>query len=582
MQSNFQSSQAHGSWVTNGDDTYSSNASPSVQSPPSFAPRSAPQESVFARFKKEADAKDHSALLSPFSSKYETRAATEIFPNDEKVAPEEKPHTLAQCHEAKKTIQEKLFDATGVSSLKHFERSLLLGLLVLSPVLAYVAERLFLSHVVPAGANGMLAVVSAYKRAHTELSSMSLRDFAVASALAVLLSVVFDRNTRATDARIRQGWTSLTSYLANRKSHFSPIVSENMDQEESSATRNAAWSLMQSLLSKFERIPLFVRFAVTIAIFGGVFRVVLGKAVEAASVTLVQFAPVLSVLAALLVWLAVGWGLSPLQSMVRLLKSRAPDSLSPLVVGPVPIELEAMVASINRLMVQANELLARERRFLAYAAHELRTPLTVLRIQAHNAAHAPDAADRGAALKQLDSSVLRATRVVEQLLTLARLEPGAAELDLQAINMLVRVREQLAELTPLALGRHQELTLDAPEHENWQLLVDAHCLDVLLQNLVSNAVQHTPDGGQVVVCLQAEPDAVTLCVQDSGPGVAPEQRDQVFEPFFRQGPAQGAGLGLAIVARIVDLHAARISLGDSPQGGLQVCVRWPRKPAVAP
>jgi two-component system sensor histidine kinase QseC len=287
-------------------------------------------------------------------------------------------------------------------------------------------------------------------------------------------------------------------------------------------------------------------------------------------------------LVALLVWLAVGWGLSPLESMVRLLKSRAPDSLSPLVVGPVPIELEAMVASINRLMVQANELLARERRFLAYAAHELRTPLTVLRIQAHNAAHAPDVADRGVALKQLDSSVLRATRVVEQLLTLARLEPGAAELDLQPINMLVRVREQLAELTLLALGRQQELTLEASGQDDWQLLVDAHCLDVLLQNLVSNAVQHTPEGGQVVVCLQAEPDAVTLCVQDSGPGVPAEQRSQVFEPFFRQGPAQGAGLGLAIVARIVELHAARITLGDSPQGGLQVCVRWPRGRTVAP
>lgn len=287
-------------------------------------------------------------------------------------------------------------------------------------------------------------------------------------------------------------------------------------------------------------------------------------------------------LVALLVWLAVGWGLSPLDRMVRLLKSRAPDSLSPLVVGPVPVELEAMVASINRLMVQANELLARERRFLAYAAHELRTPLTVLRIQAHNAAHAPDATDRGAALKQLDSSVLRATRVVEQLLTLARLEPGAAELDLQPVNMLVQVREQLAELTPLALGRQQELTLDASGQDDWQLLVDAHCLDVLLQNLVSNAVQHTPEGGQVVVCLQAEPDAVSLCVQDSGPGVPAAQRSQVFEPFFRQGPAQGAGLGLAIVARIVELHAARITLGDSPQGGLQVCVRWPRAHSVAP
>lgn len=287
-------------------------------------------------------------------------------------------------------------------------------------------------------------------------------------------------------------------------------------------------------------------------------------------------------LVALLVWLAVGWGLSPLDRMVRLLKSRAPDSLSPLVVGPVPVELEAMVASINRLMVQANELLARERRFLAYAAHELRTPLTVLRIQAHNAAHAPDATDRGAALKQLDSSVLRATRVVEQLLTLARLEPGAAELDLQPVNMLVQVREQLAELTPLALGRQQELTLETSGQDDWQLLVDAHCLDVLLQNLVSNAVQHTPEGGQVVVCLQAEPDAVSLCVQDSGPGVPAAQRSQVFEPFFRQGPAQGAGLGLAIVARIVELHAARITLGDSPQGGLQVCVRWPRAHSVAP
>jgi len=307
-QHNSQSSQAPGSWTTNGDDTHSSNASPSVQSLPSYAPRSAPQESVFARFKKEADAKDHSALLSPFSNNYETRAATEIFPKDEKVAPEETPHTLDQCHEAKKTIKEKLLDAAGVSSLKHFERSLLLVLLVLSPALVYVAERLFLSHVVPTGANGMLAVVSAYNTTYTELSSMSLRDFAVASALAVVLSVVFDRNTRATDARIRQGWVSLTSYLASRKTPFSPIVGERSDQqEESSATRNAAWSGMQSVLSKFERIPLFVRFGVTIAIFGGASRVVLGKVVEAVGVTLVQFAPVLCVLAALLVCASIGF-----------------------------------------------------------------------------------------------------------------------------------------------------------------------------------------------------------------------------------------------------------------------------------
>src|SRR5690606_3143565 len=122
---------------------------------------------------------------------------------------------------------------------------------------------------------------------------------------------------------------------------------------------------------------------------------------------------------------------------------------------PVPDELGPVVASLNRLLLQVTELLDREKRFLAYAAHELRTPLAVLRLQAHNAAQAVDPLDRDDALRQLDRSVARATRVVEQLLTLARLEPGPATLSMKQEDLLGFARNQLAELIPLALERGQ-------------------------------------------------------------------------------------------------------------------------------
>ena len=320
-------------------------------------------------------------------------------------------------------------------------------------------------------------------------------------------------------------------------------------------------------------------------------------------------------LVGLLVWLAIGWGLRPLRLMVRRLKRRDPDKLSPLEVGDVPQELEPMVASLNRLLLQVTALLERERRFLAYAAHELRTPLAVLRIHAQNALQAPDPADRDGALRQLEAGIDRATRVVAQLLTLARLEPDAGSRHMAQIDLLALARQELAELTPLALEHGQELALEAGEAEedsageagsaggrddggdtgdeasngtkgsrggrdrggaDFRLVADAPGLGILLQNLVSNAVQHTPPGGRIRVVLEADAEAVVLRVQDSGPGVAPELRGKVFERFFRAGGGSGAGLGLSIVARIVELHHGTITLGDSPFGGLEVWVRLPR------
>ena len=342
-------------------------------------------------------------------------------------------------------------------------------------------------------------------------------------------------------------------------------------------------------------------------------------------------------LVGLLVWLAIGWGLRPLRRMVRRLKQRDPDKLTPLEVGDLPQELEPMVASLNRLLLQVTALLERERRFLAYAAHELRTPLAVLRIHAQNALQAPDPADRDDALRQLEAGIDRATRVVAQLLTLARLEPDAGARHMAPVDLLALARQELAELTPLALEHDQELALevegegeaaeagdpgDQPEpaaigetddkadagemgdlrkvgavakerHDggaggrnargtggarpaDFGLVADAPALGILLQNLVSNAVQHTPAAGRIRVLLEADAEAVVLRVQDSGPGVPPELRGKVFERFFRAGGGSGAGLGLSIVARIVELHHGTITLGDSPFGGLEVWVRLPR------
>lgn len=279
----------------------------------------------------------------------------------------------------------------------------------------------------------------------------------------------------------------------------------------------------------------------------------------------------------LLLWLAVGWGLSPLQRLAELIKARAPDNLTPLMLPPLPSELEPMGAALNRLLLQVNHLVDQEKRFIADAAHELRTPLAVLRIHAQNALDAPDPLDRAEALRQLGSGVERATRVVAQLLTLARLDPNVAQLAMAQMDLLTYLRNELAELIPLALERNQELTLDAREGDDYRLIADAPSLGTLLQNLVSNAVQYTPDGGQIRVLLEADAHSLTLRVQDSGPGVEPALREQLFERFFRLGQGQGAGLGLSIVRRVVELHRASITLDDAPLGGLQVSVRLPRQ-----
>lgn len=282
-------------------------------------------------------------------------------------------------------------------------------------------------------------------------------------------------------------------------------------------------------------------------------------------------------LLALLLWWAAGWGLRPLSLLAAAIRQRDPHNLQPLVMRPLPRELDTIVGALNRLLERIRGLRVREKRFIADAAHELRTPLAVLDLHAQNALATEDPADRREALEELRRGVARATRLVTQLLTLARLEPEEEEASARiASDLLVEVREALAELSPLAVERGQALDLTADEESDWRLATEPGAIATLVQNLVGNALRYTPDGGRVTVSLAAEATRLTLRVDDQGPGIPAAERERVTERFHRAGPGAGAGLGLSIVERLLARHGGTLRLEEAPDGGLRAVATLPR------
>ncbi len=277
---------------------------------------------------------------------------------------------------------------------------------------------------------------------------------------------------------------------------------------------------------------------------------------------------------ALLVWAAIGWGLRPLQNMANVIRGRHADSLEPLQLVPLPSELEPMQAAINRLLAQIEDLLRREHRFIADAAHEMRTPLAVLRLHAQNALEASNEAERHKALGYLMGGVDRLTRVVNQLLTLARVEPRLGQRVSTQVDLAEVVTETLADLTPWILGRGLEPSLDIGEGDP-HLAIDAGALGIALQNLVSNAVEHSPRAGRIAVSLRRLDDHFELTVEDEGPGIDEASLSRVFERFYSRNSPNGAGLGLSIVATIVDRMGGQVLLRNRASGGLAATLLFP-------
>lgn len=279
---------------------------------------------------------------------------------------------------------------------------------------------------------------------------------------------------------------------------------------------------------------------------------------------------------ALATWWSVRVGLLPVRHLSESLGNRPAQAMDPVPQQGMPPELLPLVAALNALLARISRMVILERQFTADAAHELRTPIAGIRAQAQVALGAgSNAPERDHALQLTLAGCDRATRLVEQLLTLARLEASGTS-HTPPVDLTGVARCVAGTLAPGALARKQELELVAAD--SCPVAADEALLGVLVRNLVDNALRYSPDGAKVLLAVRNDHGAVEFTVQDSGPGMTPEQMQRLGERFYRVlGNEQpGSGLGWSIVRRLVDVFGAQVAVTRSEAlGGLSVTVRWP-------
>jgi two-component system sensor histidine kinase QseC len=268
-------------------------------------------------------------------------------------------------------------------------------------------------------------------------------------------------------------------------------------------------------------------------------------------------------------------GVSPIRRLGHDLAARQALSLNPLTLDDAPSEMVPMVDALNGLFVRIGTLLESERRFTADAAHELRTPIAAIRMQAQVALGEADDARRNHALLATLDGCDRATRLVEQLLTLSRLEASAMPA-MAAVDLSALARQVVADLAPKAVGKKQTLEFEASEAAGpCRVPGNETLLGVLVRNLVDNAVRYSPPSARIKVAVEQQQGQVVLTVQDSGPGLAEAERQRLGERFFRAlgSLESGSGLGWSIVRRIAAVHQMDVQVMPSAElGGLAVRV----------
>ncbi|MGO4171114.1 sensor histidine kinase [Bosea sp. TAF32] len=282
-------------------------------------------------------------------------------------------------------------------------------------------------------------------------------------------------------------------------------------------------------------------------------------------------------IAALLALLGLRRGLAPLLRLRDELRNRDPESLTALDRNRVQGELRPVIDALNHALERVRVYILLQRRFVADASHQLRTPLAVLKTQVAMARRDDDPQLRHEALSAIERGVDNMGRVVNQLLTLARAEPGGAALRKERLDFGAIARDVLVGLGAIAFDKDIDLSFEAPDAA---LPINGHVtlLRELVTNLVDNALRHIPEGGSVAVRLASSKAAILLVVEDNGPGIPEADRERVFERFHRLAPStvEGTGLGLAIVKEIVAAHDGTIALTETqPPPGLRVEVRLP-------
>jgi two-component system, OmpR family, sensor kinase len=288
---------------------------------------------------------------------------------------------------------------------------------------------------------------------------------------------------------------------------------------------------------------------------------------------LIALLPLLGVV----MWIVVGRSLKPLNRVASEVSALQPQALQPLPERNLPVEVVPLVGALNDLLKRLGESARLQRSFIADAAHELRTPLTAVRLQTQLAERAASAEERADAFARLKTGIERASRLVQQLLILARTEPDAMERPYEPVDLHAVAREVIIEQAPIAEQKGVDLGLS--EGPQAPVTGNAQALHILIGNLVDNAIRYTPAGGTVDVNVVNEAKQVLLSVTDTGPGIPADVRERVFDRFYRYEPngGTGSGLGLSIVRDIAQRHGAVVQLSDAQPGkGLAVTVRFPK------
>ena len=282
----------------------------------------------------------------------------------------------------------------------------------------------------------------------------------------------------------------------------------------------------------------------------------------------------------LFIWFIVSRGLNPLKSVAEQVKHRAPSHLEPVDLKSVPHEIKPLISELNSLFDRLKRAFIRHERFTADAAHELKTPLAALNTHTQVALRADTDESRNETLLKVLGGVNRCTHVVQQLLTLSRTVPEAGINDICKVVLAKQAGEIAAMLAPEAIAKNVDLELLAPNSDA-NFLGNLTAIDILLRNLIDNAIRYTKENSFVKIDISETKGHVILKVTDNGPGIPEELRKRVFERFFRiiGNKTTGSGLGLSIVHQIVSLHNAQIELlAPKSRVGLEVKVTFPKDP----
>tara|TARA_R110000772_G_scaffold96144_7_gene194544 strand:- start:553 stop:1860 length:1308 start_codon:yes stop_codon:yes gene_type:complete len=267
-------------------------------------------------------------------------------------------------------------------------------------------------------------------------------------------------------------------------------------------------------------------------------------------------------LVGLLIWIVVSHGLKPLKLLSDELRSKPINDLSPLNFDHPKKELDQVIQSLNGFIRRLDLTLEREKRFSADAAHELRTPISALKIQLHNLQQETDG--NSDAFLALQDGVDRIQHLIEQLLSLYRTTPDQFAANCSEIDLYLLTQELIAQHYSIFEKKHQSLEL---EGSSATIIGEKFALETMITNLLSNASKYTADGGKIRVKIETDNTDVCLLVEDNGSGIADDEKERIFERFYRsqndESMIPGCGLGLTIVKHVVDLHAAKLSLSHS-------------------